>query len=471
MKVPGLAAVLAVCLVCAPAAAQYPGQLAKPDKNQAVLRAIAVLEWTGDDPAKPKTSRLVPVCIFDGDQLQDAGIYLARPQPLAVTPDVEYELQENGRHIGLYDIQRAARQQGFWMGFGAWKELPKPKPPEPVRMSRIDDADDDKPVLHRKHAASGKQGSTAPPADPDRPQLHKQPDSGSSSQTKPTVDDDDDERPTIRRRGQAGDNSKSSTSASSAPAPDPDRPTLHKPAAPEKAPENSMAGDVESVASSIDPNRPRLMRGKPTNLDSLTVPDLEGLPAELQQTVAVSDERTRPQHVFTFSWSNPDDRDKMKAQVETIARDALGLTPPPAPPVHKAKGKAAHARPAPQPEPAPLANEDFRVFELAYGTGATLVLTADSADAPVGQKFVALIAQPDLYGNLRVLYKSVTDTAHLDRTPRMRLVDAVDVEADNRGELLFEQRGKDQRNFTIFRIYRGRAEQIFTTGGAAGHFD
>ena len=129
MKVPGLAAVLAVCLVCAPAAAQYPGQLAKPDKNQSVLRAIAILEWTGDDPSKPKTSRLVPVCIFDGDQLQDAGIYLARPQPLAVTPDVEYELQENGRHIGsmTFSAPRASRAFGWALARG--RNCPSPSRP------------------------------------------------------------------------------------------------------------------------------------------------------------------------------------------------------------------------------------------------------------------------------------------------------------------------------------------------------
>jgi hypothetical protein len=465
MKVPGVAAVLAACLACAPAAAQYQGQVANPDKNQAVLRAIAVLEWTGEQ-GKPKTSRLVPVCIFDGDQLQDAGIYLARPQPLAVTSDVEYELQENGRHIGLYDIQRAGRQQGYWMGFGAWKELPRPKAPAPVRMSRIDDVDDDKPVLHRKHRAGDKQGTSAPAADPDRPQLHRQPDSDSTAQNKSSVDDDDDVRPTIRRRGNAGE---SSSNPASSPAPDPDRPTLHKPKA--AAQENPMVGNVEPAANPVDPNRPRLMRGKPTKLDSLEVPDLEGMPTELQQTVAVSDERTRPQHVWGFNWSNPDDRDKMKEQMEAIARDALGMTPPPAAPAPKSKRKAGHVKHAPPAEPMPLANEDFRVFELAYGTGATMVLTADSTDVAAGQKFVTLIAQPDLYGNVRMLFKSVTDTTHLDERPRMRLVDAVDVEADNRGELLFELRGKEQRQFTIYRIYRGRAEQIFTTGSAAGHFD
>ena len=73
------------------------------------------------------------------------------------------------------------------------------------------------------------------------------------------------------------------------------------------------------------------------------------------------------------------------------------------------------------------------------------------------EKFVTLIAQPDLYGSLLVLFKSVTDAAHLDDSPRMRLVDAVDALADNRGELLFELRGTAQRQFALYRVLRGRA--------------
>jgi hypothetical protein len=45
----------------------------------------------------------------------------------------------------------------------------------------------------------------------------------------------------------------------------------------------------------------------------------------------------------------------------------------------------------------------------------------------------------------------------------MRLVDAVDAEGDNRGELLFELRGTEQRQFAMYRVLRGSAEQLFAT--------
>ena len=69
------------------------------------------------------------------------------------------------------------------------------------------------------------------------------------------------------------------------------------------------------------------------------------------------------------------------------------------------------------------------------------MLSAHSDAPSQQQKFVTLVAQPDLYGNMLVLLKNVTDAAHLDETPRLHLIDAVDALADNRGDLLFELRG------------------------------
>ena len=56
-----------------------------------------------------------------------------------------------------------------------------------------------------------------------------------------------------------------------------------------------------------------------------------GLPPDMEQAVAVSDAKTTPDHPWNFSWADPADQQKMQAQMEDIARQALGLTPPPAP--------------------------------------------------------------------------------------------------------------------------------------------
>ena len=90
--------------------------------------------------------------------------------------------------------------------------------------------------------------------------------------------------------------------------------------------------------------------------------------------------------------------------MEEIARMALGLKSVPAASAQKRASVKTKAKPAPPaPPPAQLLDEQFRVFELAYGAGATMVLTAHVGDDPAQQKFVTLIAQPDLYGNVLVL--------------------------------------------------------------------
>jgi hypothetical protein len=459
-------------LAALPLCAQYPGQVTKSAKGSPELRAIAVLEWTGE-AGKPKTSRLVPVAVLDGGSLQDGGIYLARPQPLALAGEVEYELQQNGRPVGLFDIKNAGQEQGSWVGYGAWKPMPKARP-KPTEKLRIEDEESDQPVLHRKKhpgdAPTGKEGGAGagsvgpePASDPDRPTLHKKPASDSTGEagSDPAPDPD---RPTLHKKT-TSDSAGSGSESSSTAADDPDRPTLKKT---RKKPAEDM-GHVDSLPSVTDPDRPLLKRGKAGGNGLDVVPTLMGLPPDMEQTVAVSDAKSRPEHQWSYAWANPEDADKMKSVLEGMAREAMGLTPPPAaaPPAPKRTAGKKKAKPAAAPlaEPEPLMEVQFRVFELSYGSGATLVLTAHS-DAPLAErKFVALVVQPDLYGNAQVLLKSVTDGAHLDETPRMRLVDAVDALADNRGELLFELRGATQRLFAVYRVLGGHAVLLFVGGG------
>lgn len=414
-----------------PCAAQYPGEIAATAKSTPTLRAVAVFEWTGDE-AHPKASRLIPICIYDGQNLNDADQYLTRPAPLALESEVEYQLLKDGKPVGLFDVGRAGRQQGFWIGFGTWKPMPKPKPPS-AQLAAIDDygdAQSDEPVLHHKHRAgasnSGGSASSAPPPDPDRPTLRPTPDSSAPSDT-----------------------TAANTSANGS-----DHPKLSK-----KNQED--AGYVTSVATLSDPARPHLFHGKTTGFDAPVTPSMVGLPPGMQQQIAVSDAVDRPVHLWSYTWANPGDEARMKTVMEDLARTALGLSAPAAP-AHR-EASAAH-----QPmqltlprQPVPLLGEQFRVFEPAYGAGATLVLSAHTKGADGQEKFVTLIAQPTLYGSVAVLVKNVTDAAHLDMTPRMRLVGAVDALADNRGELLFELRGATQRQFALYRVLRGDANRIF----------
>ncbi|MFP5276203.1 MAG: hypothetical protein ACLGPM_03730 [Acidobacteriota bacterium] len=445
------------CLAALPAVAQYPGQISTKPKNVPPLRAVAVIEWTGT-LKKPTASRVIPISVWDGTTLQDAGIYLARPAPLALQSETEYVLQKDGRDDGLFDVSEAANQGGTWIGFGEWKPLPTgPSPAELAReranreFAAEDAGDEDEPVLHRKYhpgdaqSAGGKTGkaaNNAPAPDPDRPRLGGDTTSGSST-----------------------------TADNNAPPPDPDRPRLKADdnSKPAKAPSSGAGQDMAHVTdlpNIADPDRPRLAYGKPADYQGPAVkPTVMGLPPDMHQQVGISDVRKIQNHPWDYSWANPADALKMKAALEQIARKAMGLDQPAAPaPASKSKRSSRTRKAAaPPPPPVPLEDEQFRVLELTYGSGATMVFSAHTKGAGAAEKFITLIAQPDLYGGVMVLYKNVTDADHLDLTPRMRLVDAVDAEGDNRGELLFELRGKIQREFALFRVVRGQATEIFVT--------
>ena len=79
-------------------------------------------------------------------------------------------------------------------------------------------------------------------------------------------------------------------------------------------------------------------------------------------------------------------------------------------------------------------------------------------------RYVTIVAQADAMGEVKLAIASVTDAAHLDRTPWMRLIDVVDVEASNRASLLFELRGHSSRQFALYRVIAAKPEQIFATG-------
>jgi hypothetical protein len=429
--------------LAAPSWAQYPGRMETTKKAAPTVRAIAVLEWTGQS-GKPSASRIIPISVFDGEQYQPGGLYLAKPEPLALEPGTEYVLEDAGVARGLFDIDAAHDVDGYWFGYGAWKPMAPPpkraKPKQGRNMPQVvTDAGSSRPHFKNRDSSSSS-GST---------------DSSSSPSS-----------------------SSSNTSASSnPPAGDPDRPTLRR--------RSESAGSAPSVANAdntspetpigaADPDRPHLFYGQQTPKDDIQPTELTGVPNGLQQMIAVSDATDREAHPFVYLWADPADATRMQEQMEIAAANAIAATEP-APAktttrVHTAAATAAQRRKAAAaaaspPKPAfTFTNERFKAYELTYSAGATLVYSAETKDHAGKTKYVTLIAQPDFNGVPKVLFKSVTDDDHLDVTPKMRLVDAVDAKANNRGDLVFELRRHHDREFVIYRISGGQAEQVFTTG-------
>ncbi len=124
----------------------------------------------------------------------------------------------------------------------------------------------------------------------------------------------------------------------------------------------------------------------------------------------------------------------------------------------------ATRKPAPSPPAQPLLDEELKAYTLSYGGAATYVYTANTGGTGAALRYVTIVAQADGMGDLKPAIQSVTDAAHLDRTPRMNFVDVVDAEASNRASLLFELRSKNARQFALYRVIASHPEQIFVTG-------
>jgi len=468
-----------------PAAAQYTGHIGKDDvKKPPPPRAVSVLEWVGD-PGKPVASRIVPVTVFVDGEYQDGGLYMAQPAPLTVERDTLYELVQAGVPKGTFDVFGGENVGGAWFGYGKWQPLAPPKPVKKLTPSKIppkvvQDNDPDRPHFKGGDPGSGQSGSgsgqaggsqssSAPADDPDKPTLHRH-----------TSSDD------------SGTDTAGGTSGAGTAPEDPDRPHLRKRSdATASAASSSDDGSPVSSVNEPDPDRPRLGHGKPAEVQTqLQATKLTGLPPDLHQMAAVSDSAVREEHSFSYPWPDPSDAPKMQAAVEALAVTAVLADEAPhafgATPI-AASGSAAKApastnstaRPGaststrahkapPKALPVVLSEKDFHAYELAYNGGATLVLTAKALVGPNNagvtlEKYVTIIAQPDFNGDPQVRFKSVTDPKHLDITPRMRLVDAVDTDGDGRAELIFELRRASDRQFAIYKVTGTHAEQAFAT--------
>jgi hypothetical protein len=186
------------------------------------------------------------------------------------------------------------------------------------------------------------------------------------------------------------------------------------------------------------------------------------------QIAGVSDDRNGDTPSWVFSWANPDDENKMKTALEAIAEKAIA--PPAATAAAaptKVTGTAARRKQhqAAQSATLALADEEFKAYSLSFGGGVTMVLTAHSTATPV--KYLTIVAEPDFYGQARVLLQQVTSDDSLDVSPRYRLVDAVDTAGNGRADLIFELRGQTYRQFAIYRIAAGTATEAFVTAPTA----
>lgn len=393
----------AILALLALAAGISLAQLPKKEKGP---RALAVVELSADGKA---AVRLTPIAILVSGRFWDASIYRADPRPFALDPGNVYEVERSGKPLGFFTINEARQMQSRWIAQGNWQpevEKPAAKPAKPAKVQ--EPVDDDRPVLHRRESASPAQ------------------------ETQP-----------------AAKNSPASVSAPAAPPPD-------------------------------DPNRPVLRRGRPTppprEQQPEEKPEAANQPAgktsppaaaakEGELLAAISDAGGPDPRSYTYP-VQPDEQKKLTKAVTDIATAEV----------------ARYVKNTPALHFAPAANLDqaaVHVFDLDSSNNPHVVLTARvpavaaplkgakaaKTPAPDFSFYVTVVGQTDLYGQMRKLFSSVTDSGHLDAFPRLELIDAVDAEGTGRGNLLFRAWSGSSPSYELYHVGPDSLRKLFDSGG------
>ncbi len=484
-----------------------PGERPPAKKKDSGPRALAVLQLAANGKAS-----LVPVAILVNGKFWDASEYKADPVPMALEPGTVYEAEQAGNSLGLFTVNSALHSNAVnvqipWLGTGAWVPEGANTPKKAFKAEKAPiglDPNDAPPRLTRRSSTSS--DAPAASAPPSAPPQTTPPGSSAPSKTAPSPTNPSSTNPNQSAPSQTG----SSPTASNSHAPNSSSTPTGNTRPPDSKPTDSKTADAKpatvAAAQSSTPtsdsgadesNRPRLRRGKP--VDPLPEDDVPGYskpgttasattakpgdaakPGSTPETnpprliPAISDAGGPQPKSFAFQWLKEEEGERLQqmtalatAQVRAYivqqAKNKIPATPAPKP----ATSRTAHS--TPKLKDPVLENVQMKAYDL-WGYGQPiLVFTADahmppppagaphSADSDL-QYSIVLVANPDIYNNLHKLFLAVTDKYHLDLTPQLQLVDAIDADGDGRGELLFRETSD---NATGWILYRATADKLW----------
>jgi hypothetical protein len=442
-------------------------------------RAIAVVEFLPGGG-----TRLVPIALWMDGHFYDASLYGANPEPMALVPETLYQALAYGEPAGWFTVTTPRDVDGNWVAEGQWKsetpvearlaaqaaKQPKPKPKGQDVLSD----DPGRPVLRRPATSDSGSPSSGPSSAPASTSGGNSTPSGSGSSTAnsnaPPKSDDDSDRPTL----------KASPSSSSS-APSNSKPTLGDNTQQAKAQAPASNAPPSASPDEDDPNRPVLRRGKPAaqpargDTDSFDAsankaakPVAEGgataAPGASTKATqaprayaAISDAGNYETRSLLYGMA-AGERQSLGEPMSRMAMDEVR------------KYASKHNGPA-LPKTAAITDYDLRGFDLDYSNSPTLVLSAKLPVAPAKpvpggefDYFITVVARVDLNGTPQKIFSMVSDSNHLDAYPRMQIIDAVDADANGRGDLLFRQYSDTGINYALYRVFPYQMEKIFEGG-------
>ena len=474
-----------------------PGERKVSQKKDLGPRALGVLQMASNG----KTS-LVPIAILIDGKFWDATAYKADPVPMALDSGTVYEGERAGNSLGLFTVGAALHSNSAnaptpWIATGIWHPVGMEEPSKALKanMTPVGIGNTDGPPRLTRDPNAGKTSvpsntapnsgtppvsSTAPPA----------------STPKPSSSGEDDDRPRLTKSTPAP--SADPPAASTAPAPSQPAPASPSAPTPASKPSDAKADDRANIPASDsgagEGFRPKLRRGKPA--ESFADQDIPGYSkpgekpsasvasgkvietaaakSDVQLVPAISDASGPAPHSFSYEWIKGDEGDRRKQLMDAakerlrayLTAQAKGrITPKPEHP-------AASRRAAKPVEPI-FENVQMVPYDLWNSNQAVIIFSADAhlppppaGTAPAGidpdlHYSILLVAYPDIYNNLHTLYAGVTDKFHLDLTPRLDLIDAVDADGDGRGELLFRETSDAGTGWVVYRATADKLWKMF----------
>lgn len=465
----------------------------KPKKKIKGPRALGLLQLTPSGKAT-----LIPIAILVEGKFYDASEYKADPVPMALDSGTVYEAEQAGDSLGLFTVSSALHSKNPgsphpWVGAGSYLPQGAEAPTDRRKAEDVpvgigsSGGGDEPPRLTRGKTSKPAAPNPAPASDSSAPAA-----TGSSQEPAAAASP----------ASQPSGSSPSAPSGQDAQKPA-TPPASDKPAGPgvkqtpagQTSPGQSSQKQASQEQTSENYYRPTLRRGKPTQSapqEDETPPKVvkpgspttaaAGVAAASAQPVqlvpAISDAGGPDPRAYKFFWKTGEEEER-REQILALAADevrayanALARNRIPAKPSAAAKPAAAGRKGPPKPSQPVFENIQFRAFDVWANNQPVAIWSAEAhfppapgADAPPEQYSITLVVRTDIYGNLRKLYSGVTDKFHLDVTPRLELIDAVDADGDGRGELLFRETTDAGSGYVIYRATADKLTKMFDSMG------
>ena len=417
-------------------------------------RAVGLVQLQSNGKA-----RLIPVAIMIDGKFYDAGSYKADPVPMALDFGIVYEAVRTGVSQGLLTITQPGHLRHTWIAEGTW--LPAGAKPARTHLKAETPNIEDKDAPPRLHRPSDKPAAPSTPSKGTSP-----PDKSATSTDKGAASSTADSKTADQQKGSSAPKSEASASTSvdlSHPIEDPNRPILRR-GKPDPALQHERDKEFDEPAPAA------ATAGIPPAQD----------PMLAKMIPAISDAGGPDFQSYGYD-AKPDEVAVFRTKMLDLASTELRRANPAYAQTASTTASKPGARKAALPAKIDFTDVQLHIFDLSNSNEPVLVLSARAA-APLSQgstsktaetqtagspssseksalpQEITLVARTNLEGELRKLFFSTTDAQHLDLSPRMELIDAVDADGDGRGELLFRTTSDVGSSYAI---YRATADQLW----------